>query len=75
MFSYGNIRAEKLRLLGPMRYDVASIITLLRKKIHKAEVEVDGKLKLLECAFMLHVTVSIREKYDYAPKGGLQIKN
>ena len=34
MFSYGNIRAEKLRLLGPIRYDVASIITLLEKKIH-----------------------------------------
>ena len=32
MFSYGNIRAEKLRLLGPIRYDIASIITLLEKK-------------------------------------------
>ena len=31
MFSFGNIRAEKLRFLGPMRYDVASIVTLLEK--------------------------------------------
>ena len=75
MFSYGNIRAEKLRLLGPIRYDVASIITLLEKKIHKAEVEVDGKLKLLECAFI----VACNSKHTgkgmiIAPKGGFTDK-
>ena len=75
MFSYGNIRAEKLRLLGPIRYDVASIITLLEKKIHKADVEVDGKLKLLECAFI----VACNSKHTgkgmvIAPKGGFTDK-
>ena len=53
MFSFGNIRAEKLRFLGPIRYDVASIITLIEKKIHKAEIQVDGEQKMLECAFIV----------------------
>ena len=66
---------EKLRVLGPIRYDEASIITLLEKKIHKAEVEVDGKLKLLECAFI----VACNSKHTgkgmiIAPKGGFTDK-
>ena len=75
MFSFGNIRAEKLRMLGPIRYDVASIITLLEKKIHKAEIKVDGVHKLLECAFI----VACNSKHTgkgmiVAPRGGFSDK-
>jgi diacylglycerol kinase family enzyme len=62
MFSFGNIRAEKLRFLGPVRYDVASIITLLEKKMHTAEITIDGTSKSLTCALLLDVIVFILER-------------
>ena len=75
MFSFGNIRAEKLRLLGPIRYDVASIITLLENKIHKAEIEVDGEHKVLECAFIVGCNSKHTGKgMIVAPKGGFADK-
>jgi len=75
MFSFGNIRAEKLRLLGPIRYDVASIITLLENKIHKAEIEVDGQHKVLECAFIVGCNSKHTGKgMIVAPKGGFADK-
>ena len=75
MFSYGNIRAEKLRLLGPIRYDIASIITLLEKKIHKAQIVVNGKPKLLECAFIVGCNSKHTGKgMIVAPKGGFYDK-
>jgi len=75
MFSFGNIRAEKLRLLGPIRYDVASIITLLENKIHKAEIEVDGLHKVLECAFIVGCNSKHTGKgMIVAPKGGFADK-
>ena len=75
MFSYGNIRAEKLRLLGPIRYDVASIITLLENKIHKAEIQVDGEHKVLECAFIVGCNSKHTGKgMIVAPKGGFADK-
>ena len=71
MFSYGNIRAEKLRFLGPVRYDVASIITLLEKKIHKAEIVVDGVKKSLECAFIVGCnSIHTGKGMIVAPDGG-----
>ena len=71
MFSFGNIRAEKLRILGPIRYDVASIITLLEKKIHKAEIIIEGVPKLLECAFIVGCNSKHTGKgMIVAPKGG-----
>ena len=75
MFSFGNKRAEKLRLLGPTRYDVASIITLLENKIHKAEILVDGEHKVLECAFIVGCNTKHTGKgMIVAPKGGFQDK-
>ena len=71
MFSFGNIRAEKLRILGPIRYDVASIITLLEKKIHKAEIIIEGVPKLLECAFIVGCnSMHTGKGMIVAPKGG-----
>ena len=75
MFSFGNIRAEKLRILGPIRYDVASIITLLEKKIHKAEIVIEGVPKLLECAFVVGCNSKHTGKgMIVAPKGGFSDK-
>ena len=75
MFSFGNIRAEKLRLLGPIRYDVASIITLLENKVHKAEIQVDGEHKILECAFIVGCNSKHTGKgMIVAPKGGFADK-
>ena len=75
MFSFGNIRAEKLRILGPIRYDVASIITLLEKKIHKAEIVIEGVPKLLECAFIVGCNSKHTGKgMIVAPKGGFSDK-
>jgi|TARA_B100001093_G_C26845361_1_gene1022522 diacylglycerol kinase family enzyme len=71
MFSYGNIRAEKLRFLGPVRYDVASIITLLEKKMYSAEIIVDGVRKPLTCAFIVGCnSVHTGKGMMVAPKGG-----
>ena len=75
MFSFGNIRAEKLRILGPIRYDVASIITLLEKKIHKAEIVIEGIPKLLECAFIVGCNSKHTGKgMIVAPNGGFSDK-
>ena len=75
MFSFGNIRAEKLRLLGPIRYDVASIITLLENKVHKAEIQMDGEHKMLECAFIVGCNSKHTGKgMIVAPKGGFADK-
>ena len=75
MFSFGNIRAEKLRFLGPIRYDVASIITLIEKKIHKAEIQVDGEQKMLECAFIVGCNSKHTGKgMIVAPNGGFSDK-
>ena len=75
MFSFGNIRAEKLRFLGPIRYDVASIITLIEKKIHKAEIQVDGEQKMLECAFIVGCNSKHTGKgMIVAPDGGFSDK-
>ena len=71
MFSFGNIRAEKLRFLGPVRYDVASIITLLEKKMHTAEVTIDGVSNPLTCAFIVGCnSVHTGKGMMVAPNGG-----
>lgn len=71
MFSYGNIRAEKLRFLGPMRYDVASILTLLEKKMHSADVTIDGVSESLTCAFIVGCnSIYTGKGMMVAPNGG-----
>ena len=61
--------------MGPIRYDVASIITLLENKIHKAEIEVDGEHKVLECAFIVGCNSKHTGKgMIVAPKGGFADK-
>ena len=71
MFSFGNIRAEKLRFLGPVRYDVASIITLLEKKMHTAEIAIDGVSNPLTCAFIVGCnSVHTGKGMMVAPNGG-----
>ena len=71
MFSFGNIRAEKLRFLGPVRYDVASIITLLEKKMYTAEIAIDGVSNPLTCAFIVGCnSVHTGKGMMVAPNGG-----
>ena len=53
MFSFGNVLAEKLRFLGTIRYDVASVIKLLEKTLYKASISIDGKTSDISCAFMV----------------------
>ena len=71
MFSFGNIRAEKLRFLGPIRYDIASIVTLLEKKMHKADITIDGVNQSLTCAFIVGCnSVYTGKGMMVAPNGG-----
>ena len=71
MFSYGNIRAEKLRWLGPIRYDVASIITLLEKRMHRAKITIDNIEKDITCAFIVGCnSVHTGKGMKVAPNGG-----
>ena len=71
MFSYGNIRAEKLRWLGPIRYDVASIITLIEKKMHTARITIDNVEKKRTCAFIVGCnSIHTGKGMKVAPKGG-----
>ena len=71
MFSYGNIRAEKLRWLGPIRYDVASIITLLEKRMHRAKITTDNIEKDITCAFIVGCnSVHTGKGMKVAPNGG-----
>ena len=71
MFSFGNIRAEKLRFLGPIRYDVASIVTLIEKKMHTADITIDGVRNSLTCAFIVGCnSIYTGKGMMVAPKGG-----
>lgn len=46
-----NILAEKMRFLGPMRYDIGSLISIIRGKVRKAKCYVDGNL--IDSSFIL----------------------
>ena len=39
-----NILAEKMRFLGPMRYDIGSLMSIIRGKVRKAKCYIDGNL-------------------------------
>ena len=46
-----NILAEKMRFLGPMRYDIGSLMSIIRGKVRKAKCYVDGNL--IDSSFIL----------------------
>jgi len=74
MFSYGNVLAEKLRCIGTIRYDVASIITLLIKKSYQAKLTIDEKPeKEISCSFLVGCNSKHTGKGMYiAPNGGFK---
>jgi|TARA_Y100000748_G_scaffold289272_1_gene274955 YegS/Rv2252/BmrU family lipid kinase len=46
-----NILAEKMRFLGPLRYDIGVLLSILRGKVRKAKCFIDGHL--IESDFVL----------------------
>ena len=46
-----NILAEKMRFLGPLRYDIGVLLSILRGKVRKAKCYIDGHL--IESDFVL----------------------
>lgn len=74
MFSYGNVLAEKLRFIGTIRYDIASIITLLIKKSYQAKLTIDEKPENeISCSFLVGCNSKHTGKGMYiAPNGGFK---
>ena len=71
IFSFGNVLADQLRFLGTIRYDVASIIKLLEKKIYNASISINGESSDLSCAFIVGCNSTHTGKgMKIAPKGG-----
>ena len=46
-----NILAERMRFLGPMRYDIGSLLSIVRGKVRSAKCYVDGNL--IDSSFIL----------------------
>ena len=46
-----NILAEKMRFLGPIRYDLGSLMSIIRGKVRKAKCYIDGHL--IDSSFIL----------------------
>ena len=46
-----NILAEKLRFLGPIRYDLGSLMSIIRGRVRKAKCYIDGNL--IDSSFIL----------------------
>ena len=46
-----NILAERMRFLGPMRYDIGSLMSIIRGRVRKAKCYVDGNL--IDSSFIL----------------------
>ena len=46
-----NILAEKMRILGPLRYDIGVLLSILRGKVRRAKCYIDGHL--IESDFVL----------------------
>ena len=66
------ILAEKMRWLGPMRYNVASIIQIFRFKGRKAKILIDGKQFNEEYAFIIVCnTIHIGKGMKMAPNAKL----
>ena len=71
MFSFGNVLADKLRFLGTIRYDIASVIKLLEKTLYKASISIDGKASDISCAFIVGCnSVHTGKGMKIAPSGG-----
>jgi len=71
MFSFGNVLADKLRFLGTIRYDIASVIKLLEKTLYKASISIDGKTSDISCAFMVGCnSIHTGKGMKIAPSGG-----
>ena len=71
MFSFGNVLADKLRFLGTIRYDIASVIKLLEKTLYKAKISIDGKASDISCAFIVGCnSVHTGKGMKIAPSGG-----
>ena len=71
MFSFGNVLADKLRFLGTIRYDIASVIKLLEKTLYKAKISIDGETSDISCAFMVGCnSIHTGKGMKIAPLGG-----
>jgi len=46
-----NILAEKMRFLGPLRYDIGALLSIIRGKVRKAKCYIDGHL--IDTSFIL----------------------
>ena len=46
-----NILAEKMRFLGPLRYDIGALMSIIRGKVRKAKCYIDGHL--IDSSFIL----------------------
>ena len=46
-----NILAEKMRFLGPLRYDIGALMSIIRGKVRNARCHIDGHL--IDSAFVL----------------------
>ncbi|MDG2287644.1 MAG: diacylglycerol kinase family protein [Candidatus Marinimicrobia bacterium] len=71
MFSFGNVLADKLRFLGTIRYDIASVIKLVEKTLYKAKISIDGETSDISCAFMVGCnSIHTGKGMKIAPLGG-----
>ncbi|MEE2632156.1 MAG: hypothetical protein VX826_00300, partial [Candidatus Neomarinimicrobiota bacterium] len=71
MFSYGNLLAEKLRFLGTIRYDVASIIKLLQRSFYDAKMTINNNTSDISCAFIVGCnSIHTGKGMKAAPNGG-----
>lgn len=71
MFSFGNVLADKLRFLGTIRYDIASVIKLVEKTLYKAKISIDGETSDISCSFMVGCnSIHTGKGMKIAPLGG-----
>jgi len=71
IFSFGNVLADKLRFLGTIRYDIASVIKLVEKTLYKAKISIDGETFDISCAFMVGCnSIHTGKGMKIAPLGG-----
>ena len=64
-----NILAERMRFLGPLRYDVGALMSIIRGKVRKAKCFIDGHL--IESDFILLLiqnTCTGGDRLSLAPK-------
>ena len=64
-----NILAEKMRFLGPLRYDIGALMSIIRGKVRRAKCFIDGHL--IESDFVLLLiqnTCTGGDRLSFAPK-------